>query len=449
MSTKRDLVEAHGFNRRRLVTAFVSGAPGGREVEPVRHGRTVIGGIVLALLVVAGAAVSGFLQKPPPDDWDQQSIVIGKESGSRFYAYEGQLFPVINTTSAKLLLGEDATPLTIGDDVIAEKDTGPAIGIAGAPEVLPAASRLAEDGWLSCTNAQGGIRTSIGYPGASRAADGEALLVSAEGSQWLLVGALRYAVADDEQGRLLLRRLGLADVEPVPVTGLWLSLFFEGSPLEVPDLAATERQVDTGVAALRRVGTPVQLDSGTYVLDADGRLLPTSAFSHAVLQTEIPVVTIEGAGADQVPIEPSPQRPAYPSDWPEDAVTPYTQPQAPCVRMDVGQRTLPRLTLATASESDLLAEGDTIDRDVLPGRGAVVRAVSGGVLDAGNVYLVDGAGTAFPVGADADGSTLPQLGYASYDPRPVPQAWLGVLGSGPALSTTAAASLPVVQEQQS
>ncbi len=53
MSSKKDLVEAHSFNRRRLITAFVSGAPGGREVEPVRYGRTLVGGLVLALLIVA------------------------------------------------------------------------------------------------------------------------------------------------------------------------------------------------------------------------------------------------------------------------------------------------------------------------------------------------------------------------------------------------------------
>ena len=32
MATKKDLVEAYSFSRRRLVTAFLSGAPGGREV---------------------------------------------------------------------------------------------------------------------------------------------------------------------------------------------------------------------------------------------------------------------------------------------------------------------------------------------------------------------------------------------------------------------------------
>ena len=59
MATKTDLVEAYSFSRRRLVTAFVSGAPGGREVEPARPGRALVGGLALALLVVAGGAVTG------------------------------------------------------------------------------------------------------------------------------------------------------------------------------------------------------------------------------------------------------------------------------------------------------------------------------------------------------------------------------------------------------
>ena len=59
MATKKDLVEAYSFSRRRLVTAFVSGAPGGREVEPARPGRTIVGGLALAVLLIAGAAIAG------------------------------------------------------------------------------------------------------------------------------------------------------------------------------------------------------------------------------------------------------------------------------------------------------------------------------------------------------------------------------------------------------
>ena len=73
MGTHRDLVEAHSFNRRRLVTAFVSGARSGREIEPARPGRPVAGGLALAVLLAAGAAVSGALQTQGPADGDGDS----------------------------------------------------------------------------------------------------------------------------------------------------------------------------------------------------------------------------------------------------------------------------------------------------------------------------------------------------------------------------------------
>lgn len=67
MATPRDLAEANAFSRRRLVTAFVCGAPGGREVAPARSGRAVAGGLALAVLLTAAAAVAGALAPGPPE----------------------------------------------------------------------------------------------------------------------------------------------------------------------------------------------------------------------------------------------------------------------------------------------------------------------------------------------------------------------------------------------
>ena len=76
MATKKDLVEAYSFSRRRLVTAFLSGAPGGREVEPSRPGRTVVGGLALAVLLVAGAAIASVLASRSPEDWNKVGLVV-------------------------------------------------------------------------------------------------------------------------------------------------------------------------------------------------------------------------------------------------------------------------------------------------------------------------------------------------------------------------------------
>ena len=85
MATKRDLVEAYPFSRRRLVTAFVSGAPGGREVEPARPGRTIVGGLALAVLLVAGAAIAGRLRAARrPTTGSKPGLVVSKETGAAY-----------------------------------------------------------------------------------------------------------------------------------------------------------------------------------------------------------------------------------------------------------------------------------------------------------------------------------------------------------------------------
>lgn len=58
MTSNRDLMEAHAYERHRLLTAFVRGGSGDREAEPLRPGRPVVGGFVLAMLVLAGSVVA-------------------------------------------------------------------------------------------------------------------------------------------------------------------------------------------------------------------------------------------------------------------------------------------------------------------------------------------------------------------------------------------------------
>ncbi len=145
MATKKDLVEAYSFSRRRLVTAFVSGAPGGREVEPSRPGRTIVGGIALAVLMIAGAAVLGILTNRDPGDWEKVGLVSEKETGANYVILteDGPLRPVVNITSAMLLLGPDLEKTDVGRDAIADKERGEPIGILQAPGTPPASGHAA------------------------------------------------------------------------------------------------------------------------------------------------------------------------------------------------------------------------------------------------------------------------------------------------------------------
>ncbi len=58
MSTAKEQLEAQAFERQRLVSTYLSGDADG---PPYRYGRTVLGGLVVAILVLAGALVVGLL----------------------------------------------------------------------------------------------------------------------------------------------------------------------------------------------------------------------------------------------------------------------------------------------------------------------------------------------------------------------------------------------------
>jgi hypothetical protein len=61
MATNKDLVEASAFERRRLVNAFLSGARRSPEPERAAVGRMIFGSVVLALLLLAGTAVTRYV----------------------------------------------------------------------------------------------------------------------------------------------------------------------------------------------------------------------------------------------------------------------------------------------------------------------------------------------------------------------------------------------------
>ena len=71
------------------------------------------------------------------------------------------------------------------------------------------------------------------------------------------------------------------------------------------------------------------------------------------------------------------------------------------------------------------------------GDGALVRAVSGQVLNRGTVLAIDQTATAYALEA-ADDELLARLGYAPTDVAPVPQAWTALLRPGAVLGAEAA-----------
>lgn len=442
MSSKRDLVEAHAFNRRRLVTAFISGAPGGREVEPVRPARTLVGGLVLALLIVAGAAVAGLIRPTVADGWNEFGLVVGKETGSRYLAYDGELYPVINTTSARLMLDEFRLN-TVPEEMIAEENPGVTIGIPGAPDALPGPGDLVQDGWASCVNSSGQVKTTLSRrPGATQAED-EAVVVQAGRSTYVVTGTSRHVVPPRDRDSVL-RALGLDGQTIRTVPGVWLDLFPEGSPLEPFAVEGSGQPVPAGLDVppqAARVGTVLLVDGRPFVVAQDG-LLGLDDVRYAMYRSGG-----EGASLPEVEVSagdvaglPSSEEAAAPRDWPSRDLTSFVPATddtglSVCALLETVEDGAGQVHLARpTAELTAVPDDDDGDRvvEVDSGRGALVQANPGAVVNRGRVYLVDASGTIFPL--DDLETTQPRLGLADVEPADVPITWTEVFPPGPVLS---------------
>ncbi len=309
MATKKDLVEAYAFSRRRLVTAFVSGAPGGREVEPARPGRTIIGGLALAVLLVAGAAIAGIFSPSVPEDWaDSPGLIVSKETGAAYVITEDAvdaaedadddtgpvLRPVINITSAMLILGAEESPEVVPQSAIDDETVGDDIGILNAPASPPSPDQLIETGWTACTDTGQGIKLDVAEaPGAGKArgaAGGPGgFVVRSEELYYVIAqgrdegagapSAYRYQLPDDQAARDdILSELGVdSSVNARSVSEDWLALFPTGGALSVDSfrLEGAGDPVDyaepgTGVPAGARVGDFIDGTEGPFLLTAEG-----------------------------------------------------------------------------------------------------------------------------------------------------------------------------------
>ncbi|WP_456826246.1 type VII secretion protein EccB [Cellulomonas sp. P5_E12] len=455
MASKRDLVEAQTYSRRRLLTAFVSGAPAGQELEPTKPMRGVVAGILLTVILVLGSLAYGLLKPTLPDGWDDSSLVVVKNVGTRYVAVKGTLYPVLNTTSARLVVPSSSFHVVqVSEDDIADTPRGAAIGIAGAPDAPPAEDRLVATGWLSCL-VPDGARTTLGVdlpvdvdgdgaddaptapPVASGAAPG--VLVSVDDDVYVVAGGLRYLIPLEVRSAVL-RALGLDTATPVPAPAGWLNLFPAGTDLEpvtVPD-AGKQVPSTSGLPLDTVIGTVVEVsgvgaDTKRYVVDENGDLAPLGDLALPLyeLGSGQDAAVVRASAADMADVRTATESVA-PADWPQVAPVPVPADRSACARLTTGAET--HVDLVTTAADPDAAAGVL----VAPGGGALVRAATTDA-GAGGVLLVDESGSAFPV-PDASDEVLARLGYTPAHVTRVPPAWTALLPAGPALTEDAAAT---------
>lgn len=461
MATKKDLVEAYSFSRRRLVTAFVSGAPGGREVEPSRPGRAIIGGLALAVLLIAGAAIAGVFSPNVDSQWDSKpALIISKEQGAAYVITASKsetgghavLHPVLNITSAKLILGADqAVPHTIPDKEIAGTRSGEDLGILGAPSDVPATSRMIQSGWTACASRPDDLRLDISATDRVTPAPDVGDLVRVGNDVYLIATgrpdqssgvqqAWHYLVPPSGGRDRMLTQLGLPTVsEAKRVSTDWLDLTPSGGALDEHSfhVRGAGQQTEVGGEQLT-VGT-VLTDGSDHYLVLEGQLMSLDPFGYAVYSNVVRDVreeTLEGLVPGDL------RAPTYADPGLGDAHWPSGRLEQSfgdsCVRLLTAPGKAPRAEVVTDPTGSAAATSSGPSVVVDDGAGAYVLS---GSWDPGHgrSYLVDARGNAYQlVGADAPDL----LGYAHVRPPVVPDSWIELLGNGVPLSQELALCSP-------
>ena len=439
MASKKELVEAQSFAKRRLTTAFVAGAPGGREVEPHRPMRAVFGGLALTAVILIGSLATGLISGSMPSGWQNNRLIIAKESGARYVSVQGVLHPVSNTTTARLLIPADEFEvLNVREDLLAPKERGPALGIVGAPDSLPSAERLIPSDWVSCLHADGrGVTSQLGGV-ISRAAVDRAALVTTDGETFLIIDGVRWPVSGTNLPRVLAAlRLETLTARSAPAS--WTNLFPLGDAL-TPITVSSAGERRAGLLPGTAIGSVVVVggdtESGRYLVTEAGVLDPLTPLANALYRAgtgqSVPAdVQITPAQLATTEVNSTPT--TYPA-WP--TTIPTALDEHACAVLDAGADDTATVTLGTA---DLEVRPSGTETFVLAGGGALVRSVGDPEKPrTGPVFVIDQEARAYAVEGRSE-DLLERLGYSADLVTPVPAAWLELFADGPVLSVEAAA----------
>ncbi|CAL9331019.1 ESX-1 secretion system ATPase EccB1 [Streptomyces sp. enrichment culture] len=476
MHSKRDQVQAHLFVMGRLASAMLRAEPDAPESPLGRTNRGAAIGVIIAVLVCAGAFVFGLIKPGGNDSWRSgENLIVDKQTGARYLYLDGRLRPVRNYASARLVTGGDVGVTTVGTSSLAGTPHGTPVGIPDGPEALPGTGDPDRSPWLVCSDvlprttgvvtATTALALGVGapqdVPGGRRLGGDEGMLVTGpDDATYLLWRGSRLRL--DERAKAA-EALGYGDVTPRPVSAAFLDAFPLGpdlAPAEVPGRGGKGPELagrSTRIGQLFKVDVPGSADRH-HLLTREG-LVPLTDTGAALLLGDPRTrekayggdgATVATLGADALAGNLAPGARNTESGrlpaTPPKAVTAATGSVA-CAEVDsadsgvrVGASVLPRSALPEAVQAPAPeVEPGCLKVDsiaVRAGKGGLVRALSASGSALGDTtYLVTDEGVKYRLPSR---EAVTALGYEGVEARTMPSPLLAMLPSGPDLSPEAA-----------
>ncbi|MFE5791288.1 type VII secretion protein EccB [Streptomyces sp. NPDC056503] len=498
MASRRDELNAYTFAKRRLVAQFVQPNSTGSEEGAPRPLRAVVPGAIVGVVVLAVFGAWGMFKPVAPKDWDKpgQNVIIADKSTTRYVVLKTgdklQLHPVLNMSSAKLLLDPDKDKIiTVAESVLdsGKIPHGATLGIPYAPDRLPDPKEAgAAKRWAVCERpGEGGraiqkaafvlaAREEARTDGPERLTGGQLLYVEGPDRTRYVVDAkgTAYPVEKDE---LLLRQLVGQGRAAQRVSDPWLKTLHKGDTISFPKLPG-EPGAAAGVSGLPpevgKVGMVLSATDGTrkqmYVVLQD-RVAPVSDFTAKLLLNSRQLVALGQAGqATSVSGGAFQPGGAFGKDkkWPEAVPVPVNEAgtgegsrNTVCNVLRAVDEDNGATTLSTWAGKDFPATLPTGSSSayVTPGSGQLFRQFKGSTTASGFLFLVTDTGLRYAMQSNGDTATddsgigssgseeekqarraeaqqaQNRLGYKNIEPLPVPAEWSTFLPTGPRLST--------------
>lgn len=448
MSSRKDQVQAHTYVVSRLASALVHGEPDAHESPMRRTGLGSFAGLLIGSLILAGFLVWGLISPfAKASSLKAGELLMVQGTGARYLYASGELRPVLNWSSALMLLGGTTTMTTVPAKTLAGVPQGPPLGVVGAPETLPPASAVNKGSWLACSQASGGaaitsLSIGFGYP-VRPVPPGRAVIVSASGSSYLVWRGERLRI----DAPWIPAALGLVRAPVIAVSPVWLDALPAGPdlrPVTVPGLGARGPVIDGVRATVGQVLVVRNVASSpTYYLVLAGGVASITATQAAVLLGD----PARAMGSAPVNISPAAvsrmlvlrQALADGAGAPPSPPVNFTAAGGvPCADYPAAGGSVPTLAFAVPPPGAPPALGAPGVRpspagagliSVAPGAGALVQVEGAPGVAGSSDFLVTSEGVKFPLAA----TDIKALGYGRTRAAGLPAALLALLPTGPAL----------------
>ncbi|RKN43029.1 type VII secretion protein EccB [Streptomyces hoynatensis] len=457
MATTRERADAHAYDSRRRSTSLLRGADEAARDPRRRLNRTLAAGTVLAVLLMAGFGIAGWLGGGRGPALPSAGAVVVGEDGDSYVVSDGTVHPALNLSSALLVGGGQLT--RVRQATLDAAPRGLPVGIPGAPDALPDEGRLLDGDWTLCVipAETGGSPTRtalyVSVPGVApgEGAAGVTLLAQTDdGGLWLLTEGRRHALTEAVRGLL-----GLQRVRPVPLPPEVLATVPEGPAITAPEPGGAGAEPQVALPFPARVGdlahTGLQGANPQYYLVRPDGLVSVSPLVYALLgATAGADHALDGTQAAAAPrsAEPPPGDAAWPDALPRAAEPGREQPV--CVSTPPGSEPgdapwratvhlpgrMPEpagLAPVTSANGARLGLLDAVY--LPPGAGALVLATTSGGTGGTHTLITD-AGIAYPF---ASAEAVQRLRYDHRAAPSMPRAFVDLLPRGPVLDPEDAA----------